>query len=326
MKTIRIGLLGASRIAPGAVIAPAAEIEGVAVSCVAARQQERARAFAEEHRIPKVETDYAALVASDKVDLVYNGLPPSEHAKWSIAALKAGKHVLCEKPFAMNAAEAQSMIEAAQETGRHLIEAFHYRFHPLFERILQVLRSGEIGPITKIESHFNVPIAATPGELRYDQELGGGAFMDLGCYPVHWARTVMNTEPEVLSARADWHESGVDTAMSAELEFPGGVPAQLESSMSETLPKGGDAVLKVFGKLGTLTAKNPLAPHAGHELIIEVDNDRRVEDVKGNATYFHQLQHVVSVVRGETTPFTGGADAVNNMRVLDEVYRHAGRG
>ncbi len=318
-------MLGASRISRVAIIAPAPDIAEIEVSCVAARRAERAEAFAKEHGIPYVEADYAALVESDHVDLVYNGLPPSEHARWSIAALEAGKHVLCEKPFTMNAAEAERMVDVAEQTGRFLIEAFHYRFHPFFERVLDVLRSGEIGAIKRIESRFNVAIAANPGELRYDRELGGGAFMDLGCYPVHWTRTITNAEPTVLSAEADWHESGVDVAMRAELEFPGGIRASLESSMSEALPGKRDAVLTVFGARGVLTAENPVAPHDGHELRVETADGRRVETVDGGTTYFHQLRHVVSVIAGDARPITGGSDAINTMRVLDEVYRKAGR-
>ena len=131
---IRIGLLGASRVSRYAVIEPAAHIDGIEVHTVAARDAARAAAFAEELAIPHVAADYEALIASDAVDLVYNGLPPSSHARWTIAALEAGKHVLCEKPFAMNATEAQAMVDAAGRTGKILVEAYHYRFHPLFAR------------------------------------------------------------------------------------------------------------------------------------------------------------------------------------------------
>lgn len=323
MKTIRIGLLGASKISRGAIISPAAGIEGVEVTCVAARQPDRAKAFAREHGIAHVEPDYASLAESDKVDLVYNALPPSEHAEWSIAALKAGKHVLCEKPFAMNAAEAQRMVDAATASGRQLIEAFHYRFHPLFERVMSILRSGEIGNIVEIQGHFNVPIKPSPGELRYDKSLGGGACMDLGCYPIHWARSVMNEEPSVLSAEAEWHETGVDLSMASELEFPGGIRASISSSMSTSLPDKLDAALVVSADRGTMRIRNPLAPHVGHQLMIETDEDRRVEEIAGETTYFHQLQHVVSLLSGEAAQITGGADAVNNMRVLDGIYRRA---
>lgn len=208
-------------------------------------------------------------------------------------------------------------------SGRHLIEAFHYRYHPLFQRILDILRSDEIGNVTEIHGHFNVPIAPRPGELRYDKDLGGGACMDLGCYPIHWARTVMNSEPAVLTAKADWHESGVDIAMATELEFAGGVKAKLRCSMSEELPDRLDAQLVVTGDRGALTVQNPLAPHVGHDLVVETDKDRRAEQIAGETTYFHQLQHVASLLAGGAVPITGGDDAVNTMRVLDGIYRQA---
>ena len=130
---VRIGLLGASRIARSAIIEPAARIAGVEVTRVAASSADKARRYAVEHGIPGIESDYAALVASDAVDLVYNALPPSGHCRWSIEALAHGKHVLCEKPFAMNAREAEHMLAAAEQANGTLIEAFHYRYHPLFE-------------------------------------------------------------------------------------------------------------------------------------------------------------------------------------------------
>ena len=141
----RIGLLGASRIARGAVIEPVAEIANAKVSRVAASSREKALSYAEEHGIPGIEADYAALVGSDAVDLVYNALPPSGHMRWSIAALESGKHVLCEKPFAMNAREAGKMVAAAEASGRFLIEAFHYRFHPLMLRVLEDQLSRNFG-------------------------------------------------------------------------------------------------------------------------------------------------------------------------------------
>lgn len=323
MKAIRIGLLGASKISRRAVLAPAKDIDSVEVSSIAARQPERAANFAGEHNIPFVQENYAALIESENVDLVYNALPPSEHAKWSIAALRAGKHVLCEKPFAINASEAQQMVEAAKASGCYLIEAFHYRFHPLFERVLNIVRSNQLGEMTQIDARFAVPIAYNPKELRYDQKLGGGALMDLGCYPVHWVRTLMSAEPNVRSAQADWHETGVDVTMRAALSFPSGVDADIECSMSENLPDGHDAKLNIVGSGGTLTVHNPLAPHIGNQIVLETADGRTEETVAGNTTYFYQLQHVISVLKGTGVPMTGGADAVNNMRVLDRIYRLA---
>ena len=321
---IRIGLLGASRVSRYAVIEPAATIAGIEVHAVAARDAARAASFAAENGIPNVAADYAALLAGDEVDLVYNGLPPSSHARWTIAALEAGKHVLCEKPFAMNAGEAQAMVDAAGRTGKVLIEAYHYRFHPLFARVLEVLDSGVIGAVQDISAHFNVRILPEPGEIRYDPGLGGGAMMDLGCYCVHWARSVMRTEPEVLSATAIRHESGVDVDMRAALGFPGGVTAELRAAMSGELPEGLDAGLEITGERGKVTVVNPIAPHMGHELIIEAAGGTRREEVAGQTTFAHQLRHVIGVLQGTVEPLTGGSDAIATMRVLDDIYRAAG--
>ena len=321
---IRIGLLGASRIARGAVLAPAREIEGVEVIRVAARSAERAGEYAAEHGIDAVSPDYEALVSASDVDLVYNGLPPSEHERWSIRALEAGKHVLCEKPFAMHAGQAENMAAAARSSGRVLMEAFHYRFHPLFARILEVIESGQLGAVRELEAHFNVPVPFTDTELRYRPELGGGAMMDLGCYPLHWARTVMGSEPTVLRASARQHESGVDVAMQADLEFAGDVRASISCAMNEDLPDGLDDELCVVCQRGTLVVDNPLAPHRGHSLTIETAGARDAEKVSGRSTYFHQLEHMLAVIRGEAEPILGPADAIANMRALESIYACAG--
>ena len=321
---IRIGLLGASKIAVPAIISPAADIGAVEIKAVAARDPGRAADYAAEHGIANVAADYAALVTSDDVDLVYNGLPPSEHMEWSIAAMANGKDVLCEKPFALNAAQAERMVRTAGEYGRTLIEAFHYRFHPLFERVLEVVGSGEIGEVRSLNGAFNYPIPYRPGELRHEFDLGGGALMDLGCYPVHWVRTVMQAEPTVLSARARQDRAGVDVAMDALLEFPGGAEAEVSTSMAEELPPVLHAELVVTGDKGKLTAVNPLSPHGGHELIVETEDGRRSEELSGETTYHHQLRHVIDVLAGNARPLTGGADAIANMAVIDATYRAAG--
>ncbi len=150
----RIGLLGASKIARGAVIAPAKSNPDFEVVAVGARDPDRARAYADEHGIAHVARSYAELVRRDDVDVVYNALPPAGHAEWTIAALEAGKTVLCEKPFAMNAGEARRMTEAATRTGQLLIEAFHYRFHNVIRRAEALLKSGALGRVTSASAEF----------------------------------------------------------------------------------------------------------------------------------------------------------------------------
>jgi predicted dehydrogenase len=148
--------------------------------------------------------------------------------------------------------------------------------------------------------------------------------MDLGCYCVHWVRSVMGTEPEVLSAAAIRHESGVDVEMVAVLEFPGGVTAEVRASMSEDLAEGLDAALEISGERGKLTVVNPIAPHMGHELVIEAAGGTSREEVAGETTFAYQLRHVIGVLQGTVEPLTGGRDAVATMRVLDAIYRAAG--
>ena len=151
---IRIGILGAAKIAPPVVINPSRDNPDFEVVAVAARDPQRAKAYAAEHKIPNVAKDYDALVRRDDVDLVYNALPPGGHARWTIAALQAGKHVLCEKPFAMNAAQVKRMNEAAAKSGRKLVEAFHYRHHNVMKRAVEIARSGELGKVVRVDADF----------------------------------------------------------------------------------------------------------------------------------------------------------------------------
>ncbi len=182
---LRIGLLGASKIAPEAIIKPALAVPRVQVTAVAARNPARAKAYAADHDISTWHDSYTALVTADDIDLVYCALPVSHHAVWTIKALEAGKHVLCEKPFAMNLAEATQMLDAARANQRRVIEAFHYSHHPAFRTCLDWLRAGLIGNVTGLQARFSAPIVVDGVEIRSVAALGGGAMMDLGCYPLH---------------------------------------------------------------------------------------------------------------------------------------------
>jgi predicted dehydrogenase len=321
---IRIGILGAARIAPRGIVTPANAQLGAEVVAVASRDLDRARDFAAQHSIPVALGSYRELVARDDVDLVYVPLPPSAHLEWCTAALANGKHVLVEKPFANNAQDAAQMVAAARAADRFLIEGFHYRFHPLFERALQELRRGAIGRIRHIEAVFNANLPDTPGELRYIEALGGGALMDLGCYCMHWIRSVADDEPTVVSARARCATPGVDLEIEAQLAFTSGPTATLKCSMQ---PEDGVLFrrLRVEGDKGVLELDNPVSPHAGATLSIESEAPALPQIVSGGDTTFqYQLRHVLEVIAGRARPLTGGEDAINNMRALDSIYRAAG--
>jgi predicted dehydrogenase len=318
---LRFGVLGAAKIVPDALIEPVAGSERAEVVAIAARDPERARRFADEHGIPHVDASYQALIRNPDVEAVYNPLPASLHAEWTIRALEQGKHVLCEKPFASNAAEAERMVAAAGESGLVLLEAFHYRYHPLANRILEVIAGGVLGDLHRVEAAFCVPIPDR-GDIRYDLSLGGGATMDLGCYPIHWARLVTGTEPTVLRAEAREDPKGIDVTMTAELRFPEDVHCEVHCSMAADT--GIQVFLSATGSQGELRADNPIAPHLGHRLRVIIDGAEKTEQIEGRTTYDHQLDAFVAAVRGGEEQPTGGGDAIANMRVIDAVYRAAG--
>ena len=319
---IRIGILGAAKIAPKAVISPASARTDCDVVAVAARDTQRARDYADEIGIPHVAASYEELLRRDDIDLIYNALPPHRHADLTIAALEAGKAVLCEKPFAMNAGEADRMVQASVRAGRPLIEAFHYRFHPAFQRVLDIVHRGELGAVRRIEAAFDVTIPYRPGELRHTLAVGGGALMDLGCYPLHAVRTLLGGEPTILSATAHCDHPGVDITTSAELAFPGGETASIHTSMAPDTPF--DAWIRVEGSDGLLEITNPIHPHRGHSITTTIKGNAKTFTADGQSTYDHQLAHVMDVLAERAAPLTGGKDAVGNMAAIDAIYRAAG--
>jgi predicted dehydrogenase len=324
---IRIGLLGASKIAPKAVINPTKSRSDCVIQAVASRSKERAQAYAEDHNIPHFETSYEALVQRDDIDLVYNALPPSLHAKLSILAAKHGKAVLCEKPFAMNAKEARAMVDAAKTAGTDLIEGFHYRFHPSFLKFEEIIKSGRIGEIEEISGVFDVHIPNREGELRYLPELGGGALMDLGCYPLHAMRTLTGEEPEIIEAIHTRAENGVAVSSWAEMSL-GTAQASLDCNM------GRDAIydnsLQIIGSKGVAKLSGFVHPYRwdpqlGFDIYVEVNGERDFitllnspESWKGS-TYDFQLDHVMQVLAGVAEPLTGGADAIATMTAIDAI-------
>src|SRR5258707_284555 len=194
--TLRIGMLGAARIGKSGLIDPAHSVSEVRIVGVAARDPKRAHEYATRHKLPLVFDTYDELLADPEIDAVYNPLPNSLHAEWTIRALKAGKHVLCEKPFASNAEEAERMAQAAKDTGKVLSEAFHFRYHPLMARIKEILAAGEIGTVRHLEAYMCFPLPEF-GNIRYLFDLAGGSLMDAGSYPVSLLRFLADAEPEV---------------------------------------------------------------------------------------------------------------------------------
>jgi predicted dehydrogenase len=312
---MRIGIIGAARVAVYAMLAPARDNARVTVAAVAARDPARARAFAEAHGIPRIHESYEALIGDPAIDLVYVATPPTLHADVAIKALRASKHVLVEKPFAADAGEARAILDAARAAGRRVFEAFHYRHHRLWGRIVDLVRSGVLGPLKTIEAGFHVPIAKSADEFRWNPRLGGGALMDLGCYALQWARVVAGEEPDVTSASMRMVD-GVDAETEAVLRFPGGVEARVSCGMEGEAFR---AFLNVEGARGRMRVTNPLAPHFGHALETEIDGTVRSETIEGPSTFAGQLEAVVGALR-DGAPFPlAEDDPVKSMAAIDAV-------
>jgi predicted dehydrogenase len=318
---LRIGILGAANIAPLALIRPARANPRVEVAAVAARDAEKARRFAARHGVPRVHKSYEALIADPQLEAIYNPLPNSYHGLWTSRALAAGKHVLCEKPFTANAEEAQRVADAARASGLVVMEAFHWRYHPLAARLLEIVASGELGEVQRVEARLCAPLIK-PGDIRYRSELAGGATMDMGCYCVSIVRALAGAEPRVVSARARLSSPGVDRAMEAELAFPGGASGRVVCSMFSWRLLGLSA--RVVGSRGELSVINPIAPQFFHRVSVKSARGKRSEQVRDGTSYGHQLEAFVRAVR-DGAPFpTTADDAVKNMRVIDAIYRAAG--
>ena len=318
---LRIGILGAAKIAPFGIIRPARHVADAEIVAVAARDEGRARKFAAKHGIPRPLASYEALLADPGIDAIYNPLPNGLHCEWTVRALEAGKHVLCEKPLASNAEEAEHMSAASASTGRKLMEAFHWRYHPLAERMKQIVDGGSLGVVRRIEVRMCLPVPI-PGDIRYRYDLAGGATMDMGCYTISILRFLAGAEPEVVSAKALLSSPDVDRAMRAEFRFADGRTGFIHCSMfsASMLSLGA----KVVGDDGELSVLNPIAPHLLNRVKLRTAAGTRTERVGGDATYTSQLRAFTAYVRGDVSVPTDAAHGIANMRVIDAVYDAAG--
>jgi predicted dehydrogenase len=323
---LRIGVLGAARIAPTALIKPAREVPEVEVAAVAARDRDRAAKFAARHGIPTVHASYEELLADDSLDAIYNPLPNGLHGRWTIAAVRAGRHVLCEKPFTANADEARTVADVVRPSGKIVMEAFHYRYHPMIDRVLEIVASGELGEVRHIETWMCIPLLL-PGDIRWNLGLAGGTLMDVGCYALHQLRTIAGAEPEVVSATARTAKPGVDRYVEARLRFADGRTGGITVSMASRRLLSLGA--RVEGSEGTMDITNLTGPQFFHRIQVrrgsgDRNAEKRVEHVTKEPTYNFQLRAFAgAVLRGEPFP-TDLDDSIANMELIDACYRAAG--
>jgi len=324
---IRLGILSTADI-NGKLLAGAAESDDVDVVAVGSRDLGRAQEFAERWSIPRAYGTYDELLADPEVDAIYNPLPNTMHVDWSIRALEAGKHVLCEKPFSRHVADVERAFDFAEASGKVLSEAFMYRYHPQTARLVELTRSGAIGELRVIRSVFSYSLYDTDN-IRLRTDVEGGALMDVGCYCVSGARLLAG-EPESVTGTAYTGPSGTDWVFTGMLRFPGDVVAQFDCGTS--LPERDE--LEAIGTEGTIFLDDPW--HCDDPVIelrrtvVGKDGEDAIEvetiEVEAADPYRLELEAMNAAIRGETDAALGREDAVGQVRAIDALFRAAATG
>jgi xylose dehydrogenase (NAD/NADP) len=315
--TLRWGILGAAHIAARRILPAIARSRRHTVVGVASRDPSRARELARRFGITRVYDGYEALLDDPEIDAVYNPLPNALHREWTERAARAGKHVLCEKPLAVSAADAVAMVTTCAARGVVLQEAFMYRHHPQIARLRTLLRDGAIGEPWLVRSWFSFTAGA--GNIRLDPALGGGGLLDVGCYAVNLSRLVLG---EPVSAAADAvYENGVDVRLGGLLTFPGGRAALIDCGLRAPLRQG----CEIVGGEGTITLARPFQPEENPAaLVITTARGTATVEIPGTNQYALMMDDFAAAVLGGAPPAFPPSDATANMRALDAVA-HAAR-
>ena len=322
MTPLRIGILGAARIADDGIIDPS-KVLGHRVVAVAARDRGRAEAFAAERGITRVHDDYAGVIADPEVDVVYNALVNSLHAEWNIAALRAGKFVLSEKPLASNAIETRAVRDVARKTGSTIVEGFHYLHHPVNIALRDLVTSGELGAIQRVEIVLAIP-GPPDSDPRWSLELAGGATMDLGCYVLSAARHFghwIGAAPAIVGVQSKLRSPEVDSAMRVELAYAGGVAGHLRWDMAA---QERTMTWTVIGADGTATSPAFAVPHMDNRLLVSRNGAATAEPHGDQTSYTYQLANVARTLQTGEKFLVDIDDAVANADLIDECYRRAG--
>ncbi len=335
MEKMNFGVLGAARIAAGALIPAIKKSNNAQVLGIGARDATRAAQYATEHGIPKSYGSYDEMLADPQIEAVYNPLPNSEHAPLTIRALEAGKHVLCEKPFTMNAAEAVQVAEVSKRTGKQVMEAFMWRFHPQVQQVKDIVSSGQIGDLRLIRTSFSFTLG-NPLDIRAIKNLGGGALYDIGTYCVSGSRTFAGREPVSVTAWANLmppsHPSGggSDQDFAGVIDFGDGLRSIFDCSFAQPFKQR----LEVVGSTGAVTLFDPWVPgrdkqgkdhgHGGAAPNLDLNGEPLVSVAADQ--YQLMIEHFVRAARKEETLLYPADDSIRQMRVLDAIFESARTG
>ncbi|MGE5138585.1 MAG: Gfo/Idh/MocA family protein [Rudaea sp.] len=320
--TLRWGILSTARIADALVRAIRASSDNELIA-VASRDAVRAVEWAARRDVPHAFGSYEEMLASDVIDAVYIALPNSMHKEWATRAAEMGKHVLCEKPLALNAAEVEQMIAAAREYGVQLMEAFMYRFHPQYQEVKRMLADNAIGEIKILRASFEF-LLDRPADIRLDKALGGGSLLDVGCYDVNVCRLIAQAEPVAVQAEAGWTPGDVDETFAAVLEFPKGVLAAIDCSFRAHYHQW----FGISGTEGHIGLAQPFKTGGEPTTILYDHGDERTQSLHGDAANSYQLmvEEFANAVRGNRPPSYPPESSLTQAKVLDGLVESARTG
>ena len=316
---MRLGLLSTANI-NRAILAGAAKTDRVDVVAVGSRDAERAEAYAAEHGIATAHSSYQALLADPDVEAVYISLPNGMHHEWTMQALAAGKHVLCEKPYTRHPGEAEEAFDAADAAGLVLAEAFMYRHHPQTAAVARLVADGAVGRLCAVKATFTFPLHDL-SDVRALPELDGGALMDVGCYCVSGIRLLAG-EPEHVRGEQVTGTTGIDMAFHGTLRCADDVVGQFEASFRSPQRQSLEAV----GETGVLVVEAPWRLDLGGSVTLRRDGETEVVEVEGADSYTRELENLADAIEGRAPALLGRADAVAQARVIDALYRSASSG
>jgi predicted dehydrogenase len=318
---LRWGLLGTARIAR-ALVGPLRDLPRHELVAVASRSLERAEAWAAQWGVARAYGSYEALVAAPDIDVVYIPLPNALHAHWTVAAVRAGKHVLCEKPLALSVAEVDAVASAAGETGAVVAEAFMYRHHPQTLRVRELVASGAVGRVRIIRGAFTFWLQRDH-DIRLDPALGGGSLWDLGCYPVSFARFVLGEEPVEASGMAEIGPTGVDVAFAGQLRFASGAVLQFDCGFRAHFR----TAIEIVGTDAVLAVPSPFKPGTSEHLTLRRGDAVETVAVSGQPLYAGEIEDLADAVLLGQAPRVSLADSRANVAALVALLEsaHTGR-
>ncbi len=287
----------------------------------ASRDEAKAAAYAREHDIPKAYGNYEALLADPEVDVIYNSLPNALHAEWTLKALRAGKHVLCEKPLGLSVAEVEMMTQAARQSGRILAEAFMYRHHPQTLKVKDLCDQGRVGKIELIRGSFTYTLRRA-ADIRLKRELGGGSIWDVGCYPIGYARLLAGEEPVEVHGWQKLGESGADVFFAGQLRFPDGILAQFDCGFRAP----SRSFMEVIGTEGVLHVPTPFKPTRRETISLRREDLAEGIVIDGGELYSGEVEDMERAVLDDKPPRISLADSLGNVAAITALIESAESG